>query len=83
MGLSLQHSESGMIDLRYIYNDQPVAEGERAVIYQAGRLYVRTGVKSIDPATGEITYRMREVYVAVNQPPAGGNVALQFEVPAP
>lgn len=74
-----------MIDLRYFYNDQPVAEGERAIVYQGGRLYVRTGVKSIDPVTGEITYRMREVYAAgsQNQPPAGGNVTLQFEVPAP
>ncbi len=74
-----------MIDLRYFYNDQPVAEGERAIVYQDGRLYVRTGTKAIDPVTGEIIYRLREVYAAgsQNQPPAGGNVTLQFEVPAP
>lgn len=74
-----------MMDLRYVYNGQPVAEGERAMIYQGGRLYVRTGVKGFDPVTGEITYRLREVYVAAsqNQPPTGGNVSLTFEVPAP
>ena len=74
-----------MIDLRYFYNDQPVAEGERAIVYQDGRLYVRTGTKAIDPALGEISYRMREVYVAsgANQPPAGGNISLRFEVPTP
>jgi hypothetical protein len=76
-----------MMDLRYVYNGQPVAEGERAMIYQGGRLYVRTGVKGFDPVTGEIIYRTREVYDAAkpiqNIPPAGGNVSLTFEVPAP
>ena len=74
-----------MIDLRYVYNDQPIAEGERAMIYQGGRLYVRTGLKS--NTADEITYRLREVYVVVaapvNIPPEGGNVSLTFEVPAP
>lgn len=74
------------MDIRYVYNDQPIAEGERAMIYQDGKLHVRTGVKGFDPVTGEIVYRTREVYDAaqtVNQPPVGGNVTLQFEVPAP
>jgi len=71
-----------MIDLRYSYNDQPVAEGERAMIYQGGRLYVRTGLKG--NTADEITYRLREVYVAaasVTLPPVAGVAVLHAEVP--
>lgn len=72
-----------MIDLRYSYNDQPVAEGERAMIYQGGRLYVRTGVKGNTP--DEITYRLREVYSAAqiptSQPPVPGVAVLHAEQP--
>lgn len=73
-----------MIDLRYVYNDQPVAEGERAFVYQGGRLFVRTGVLSITDQ--DITYRLREVYDADaggNRPPAGGNLIMEVEVNSP
>lgn len=63
------------MDLRYVHNDQPVAEGERAVFYEAGKLCVRTSLLSsslTDPAMMTATYRLREVYdaAAVVTPPA-------------
>lgn len=73
-----------MMDLRYVYNDQPVAEGGREIQLVGGRLFVRTGIKSVDLVAGEITYRLREVYDAnKNRPPAGGNLTLEAEVAAP
>ena len=74
-----------MMDLRYLYNGQPIAEGERAMIYQGGQLHVRTGVKGFDPVTGEIIYRTREVYDAAKpiptQPPVPGVAVLHAEQP--
>lgn len=65
------------MDLRYVHNDQPVAEGERAVFYEGGKLCVRTSLLSsslTDPAMMTVTYRLREVYdkaavQPVNHPP--------------
>lgn len=65
------------MDLRYVHNDQPVAEGERAVLYQGDTLYVRTSFLSAsvtDPDLKSVTYRLREVYdkaaaQPVNHPP--------------
>ncbi len=53
------------MDLRYVHNDQPVAEGERAVFYEGGKLCIRTSLLSsslTDPAMMTVTYRLREVY---------------------
>ena len=63
------------MDLRYVHDRRAVAEGERAVLYQDGKLYVRTGVLGsdvADPDLKTITYRLREVYdaAAVATPPA-------------
>lgn len=58
-----------IFDLRYVHDNRPVAEGERSITYEAGRLYVRTGVKGFDPVLGEITYRLREVYDAARGTP--------------
>ena len=45
---------------RYIYNDSLLAEGERTVVLQNGKLYVRTGV--LGTTDDQINYRLREVY---------------------
>lgn len=45
---------------RYIYNDSLLAEGERTVVLQNGKLYVRTGV--LVTTDDQINYRLREVY---------------------
>lgn len=70
------------MDLRYVHNGQAVAEGERAVLYQGGKLYVRTGLLGsdvADPDLKTVTYRLREVHDAaaaqpVNHPPHSGDV---------
>lgn len=70
------------MDLRYVHNDQAIAEGERAVLYQNGVLYVRTSFLNAsvaDPDMKTVTYRLREVYdkpvVAppVNHPPVAAD----------
>ena len=71
------------MDLRYVHNDQPVAEGERAVFYEVGKLCVRTSLLSsslTDPAMMTATYRLREVYdkaaaQPVNHPPVARDSA--------
>lgn len=73
------------MDLRYVFSKQPVAEGERVVLYQGGKLYVRTSLKAAsvdDPAAQSVTYTLREVYDAATVTPPGGTLNLTFEVPA-
>lgn len=48
------------MSLRYVYSDQPVAEGARDLFLDGGRMFVRTGIVARD-ADG-VTYRLREVY---------------------
>ena len=72
-----------MIQLFYVHDGRPVAEGERVVVYQAGRLFVRTGTKPLDPTTGQISYTLREVKVVVNTAPVGGNLTMEVEVASP
>lgn len=65
------------MDLRYVYNDQPIAEGERAILYKGNKLYVRTGYLGddlTDPNLMTMTYRLREIYdkpsvQPINHPP--------------
>jgi len=53
---------------RYRYNDALIAEGERTVFIQNGKIYVRTGL--IDSTDDSASYRLREIYDdAVNHPP--------------
>lgn len=70
--------------LYYVYNDQPIAEGERVFFYEGGKLYVRTGLDAAQSTPDQAVYRKREVYdaTAPNLSPAGGNVATSATVPA-
>lgn len=70
------------MDLRYVHDNQPIAEGERAVLYKGGKLYVRTGFLGedlTDPKNLTMKYRLREVYdkpvvvVPVNNPPVAAD----------
>lgn len=71
---------------RYRQTGQPVAEGERTVLLQGGRFYVRTGVLAVsvdDPANQQISYRLREVFddtAPVNHPPTAGSVTTKLEI---
>jgi hypothetical protein len=60
------------MDLRYIHDDQPVAQGERVILYKGNKLYVRTGFLGedlTDPNMMTMKYRLREIYdKAVVQP---------------
>lgn len=71
------------MDLRYVYSDQPIAEGERVFFYESGRLYVRTGL--VGATADAATYRLREVYDAsattpTNHPPVAGDVSFTGDV---
>lgn len=69
--------------LLYVHNGQPVAEGERTMFLEGGRMFVRTGLVGTDmadPANMTVTYRLREVYQAGAPIPS---VTLDFEVPSP
>ncbi len=76
------------MDLRYVYNDSPVAAGERTVLYENGKLYVRTSYKGTDftdPDNIIMNFRLREVYdkqvvVPMNTPPVGGNGTMVVDV---
>ncbi len=69
---------------KYKYNNSLVADGERTVLLDNGKFYVRTGLLSTsltDPALQTITFRLREIYddavvVPVNTPPQGANNAM-------
>ncbi len=63
--------------LRYRYNDQPVAAGERDMyLGPDGRLAIRTGLIAADIDGETITYRLREVY----DDAPGGTLSLDFQV---
>lgn len=76
--------------IRYRATGQTVAEGERAIVIAAGRLYVRTSILSTslaDPETQSITYRLREIYddaapspQPVNHAPVAGGGPLVVDV---
>lgn len=70
------------MDLRYRFNNQKIATGERTVFYAPdGRLFVQTSLKAQDDATA--TYNLREIYDAsVPAPvlPPGGDISLDFMV---
>lgn len=74
---------------RYRYNGQPVADGERTVLLDTGKVYVRTGLLGTaltDPANQTVTYRLREIYddaVApppMNNPPIAGSTSETLEI---
>lgn len=72
-------------DLRYVFNNQPLAHGERTFVYlEDGTLCVRTAVQS--NSKEQITYTLREVYAAgqvvepKNTAPMSGAVDMTFTV---
>ncbi len=72
------------MQLKYVYNGQPVADGERVVFTDHGKMFVRTGLLGTDLVAGTITYRLREVIDAsTGSAPVGGNFTATFKVPAP
>lgn len=67
------------MDLRYVYNDKPIAEGERVFFYEGGKLFVRTGL--VGTTADDATYRKREVYDAAsaaptNTAPVAGDISI-------
>jgi len=70
---------------RYVYNNQLIAEGDRDVFFEGGKLFIKTGIIPLSFNGEQVSYRVREIYddrsiETSNTPPVAGDILIEGTV---